>query len=304
MFLTRGAYRNYPFQTFLALLDFNLCALYIFCFGFPKIAINLRIEWLYIMVRTVTVHTLFLSRIIQLLIPYILIAHTADKFIMMSSGTNTDSEICWNKRIMVITALFWIAVVIRVPTYMTFFVKDEPECDFFESKVLMTIDSEYQTFLLNFDFVVQFFHTFVSFIILCFLNTVVIKKQRDCHKRARRQSNFPAVKISVVLSNHRDVVHEIARNEEKKLRSTVRTTIVIISSYLACNAANFLIYVVETFRKEWIMNDHYDFILAYYVSTDICTWLFVLSSTIRIFIFYKYNPDLRREQMALRDEEI
>lgn len=56
---------------------------------------------------------------------------------------------------MVITTLFWIAVVIRIPTYMTFFVKDEPECGFLKSKVLMTIDSEYQMFLLNFDFVVQ-----------------------------------------------------------------------------------------------------------------------------------------------------
>lgn len=39
----------------------------------------------------------------------------------------------------------------------------------------------------------QFLHLFVSFVILCVLNCVVVQKLRSSHRRARRQSSCPTV---------------------------------------------------------------------------------------------------------------
>ncbi|KAE9415347.1 hypothetical protein Angca_000571, partial [Angiostrongylus cantonensis] len=75
VFLSRSS--SNPFQTFLAFLDFMLCFLFITCFGVLTFSVTFRIEWMYLTMKTYNVHMLIVSRMVQLCIPYILIANTA-----------------------------------------------------------------------------------------------------------------------------------------------------------------------------------------------------------------------------------
>ncbi|KAK5967169.1 hypothetical protein GCK32_020171, partial [Trichostrongylus colubriformis] len=75
VFLTRNS--SNPSQTFLAFLDFMLCFLFITCFGALTLSVTFRIEWLYTLVKDNNVQMLIASRIVQLCIPYTLIANTA-----------------------------------------------------------------------------------------------------------------------------------------------------------------------------------------------------------------------------------
>ena len=43
----------------------------------------------------------------------------------------------------------------------------------------------------------QFIHFFVSFVILCLLNYIIVNKLRQCHRRARRQSACASVTFTI-----------------------------------------------------------------------------------------------------------
>ncbi|KHJ95132.1 hypothetical protein OESDEN_04930, partial [Oesophagostomum dentatum] len=91
----------------------------------------------------------------------------------------------------------------------------------------------------------------------------------------------------------RNAAEEEERREHKRLRCAVKTTIVIISSYLACNSVNFVLYCIEMFNSKLTQDEDGNFNVFYVLASDLGTNLFVLSSTIRIFVYYKYNPQIR-----------
>ncbi|KAE9415346.1 hypothetical protein Angca_000570, partial [Angiostrongylus cantonensis] len=134
-----------------------------------------------------------------------------------------------------------------------------------------------------------FLHLFVSFVILCVLNCIVVKKLHSSHRRARRQSACPAI----MHAAKQNAAEEEERREYKRLRCAVKTTIVIISSYLACNSVNFVLYCIEMFNTHLTQDEDGNFNVFYVLASDLGTNLFVLSSTIRIFVYYKYNPAIR-----------
>ncbi|KIH67935.1 hypothetical protein ANCDUO_01734, partial [Ancylostoma duodenale] len=112
---------------------------------------------------------------------------------------------------------------------------------------------------------------------------------RTSHRRARRQSSCP----TVLHTTKRNAAEEEERREHKRLRCAVKTTIVIISSYLACNSVNFVLYCIEMFNSSLTQDEDGNFNVFYVMASDLGTNLFVLSSTIRIFVYYKYNPEIR-----------
>uniref|UniRef100_A0A1I7WNT6 G_PROTEIN_RECEP_F1_2 domain-containing protein n=1 Tax=Heterorhabditis bacteriophora TaxID=37862 RepID=A0A1I7WNT6_HETBA len=144
-------------------------------------------------------------------------------------------------RIVIITA---IIIILRLPGFFMIEIIDLPQCDFFASKTLSAkeMDPDLAEMYTMFDVIIQFFHLFVSFIILCLLNCVVVQKLRSSHKRARRQSSCPTVL-------HTNAAELEERREHKQLRCAIKTTIVIISSYLACNSVNFVLYSIEMFNS-------------------------------------------------------
>ncbi|VDM79452.1 unnamed protein product, partial [Strongylus vulgaris] len=283
VFLVKGS--NNPFQTFLAFLDFMLCFLFITCFGALKISVTFRIEWIYMAVTTYNVHMLIASRIVQLCIPYILIANTAYR---LASITGRDRQTGNRKLQAIVLMIATIVVVLRFPGYFFIQVVDLPNCDLFESRVLSgkEMDPGISGIYRTSDVFIQFLHLFVSFVILCVLNCVVLQKLRSSHRRARRQSSCPSVMHTFLqLQTKRNAAEEEERREHKRLRCAVKTTIVIISSYLACNSV----------KERSFQDKDGNFNVFYVLASDLGTNLFVLSSTIRIFVYYKYNPQIRQQ---------
>ncbi len=68
----------------LALLDFLLCVVYVMLFGVKNISANLEIEAVFLFVWSYKIYVFALSRMIQLAIPYILVAATTERFIWVS----------------------------------------------------------------------------------------------------------------------------------------------------------------------------------------------------------------------------
>ncbi|KAK6025405.1 hypothetical protein OSTOST_08695, partial [Ostertagia ostertagi] len=288
LFLSRSL--SNPFHTFLAFLDFMLCFLFIACFGALTLSVTFRIEWLYTLVKNNNVLMLIASRIVQLCIPYTLIANTAFRLASITQRSRPHKR-SRNLQITVVV-IASTAVFLRLPGYFFIEVVDLPYCDFFESRVLSgkVVDPLVAKMYTISDVLIQFLHLFVSFIILCVLNCVVIQKLRNSHERARRQSLCP----TITYPDKRNIdAEEEERRERKTLRCTVKTTIVIISSYLACNSVNFILYCIEMFNSSLTQDDMGYFDVFYVVASDLGTNLFVLSSTIRIFVYYKYNPTIR-----------
>uniref|UniRef100_A0A183FP74 G_PROTEIN_RECEP_F1_2 domain-containing protein n=1 Tax=Heligmosomoides polygyrus TaxID=6339 RepID=A0A183FP74_HELPZ len=328
VFLTKSS--SNPFQTFLAFLDFMLCFLFITCFGALSLSVTLRIEWLYTAVKTSNVHMLIASRMVQLCIPYILIANTAYR---LASVTERPHRLKQGRNLQV-TVLIIAAIVVslRLPGYFFIEVVKLPNCDFFESRILSVKDRDPELTRMYriSDVFIQFLHLFVSFLILCVLNCVVVLKLRTSHQRARRQSTCP----TIFHASKRSTAAEEERREHKRFRCAVKTTIVIISSYLACNSVNFILYCIEMFNSSLtqlirteprvkascaassaegarfgvlvrllaatvycleFQDEDGNFDVFYVVASDLGTNLFVLSSTIRIFVYYKYNPAIRTQ---------
>ncbi|NP_001355538.1 G_PROTEIN_RECEP_F1_2 domain-containing protein [Caenorhabditis elegans] len=282
--------RSYPFQTFLAFLDFMLCALYIHCFGLLSISVEYKIAFLYNFVMDSNVVTLVMSRIVQLSIPYTLIANSAEKLTMIL-GIDCESQFSLRLRIGVILLLLGTATSLRINGLYLYFIDEDENCDFYHRKWLSSHQEE-QAKWIHFENVLTFFHTFVSFVLLCALNIVVVAKLRVQHRKTRRQSTSPAQLFSSTTARVQ-AAQEI-REQQHRLRCAVKTTVVIISAYLACNLVNFILYILETFRRSWIIEANGAFKPFYVIISDLGSNLFVFSSTIRIFIYYKYNHEIKK----------
>ncbi|WKY17092.1 hypothetical protein Q1695_001592 [Nippostrongylus brasiliensis] len=292
VFLSKSS--SNPFQTFLAFLDFMLCFLFITCFGALSLSTTFRIEWLYMAVKTSNVQMLIASRMVQLCIPYILIANTAFR---LASITGTPRRLNRGRNLQAtVLIIATIVAFVRLPGYFFIQIVELPHCDFFESLILTGREMDPVVTRLHriSDVFIQFLHLFVSFLILCVLNCIVVQKLHSSHQRARRQSSCP----SIFHATKRSSAEEEERREHKRLRCAVKTTIVIISSYLACNSVNFILYCIEMFNSSLTQDEDGNFNVFYVVASDLGTNLFVLSSTIRIFVYYKYNPAIRTQILS------
>ncbi|CAI2356922.1 unnamed protein product [Caenorhabditis sp. 36 PRJEB53466] len=194
-------------------------------------------------------------------------------------------------RVGVIFLLLGTATALRINGLYLFFIDVDENCDFFHRKWLSSHQEE-QAKWTTFENVLTFFHTFVSFVLLCALNIVVVAKLRVQHRKTRRQSTSPAQLFSSTTSRIQ-AAQEI-REQQHRLRCAVKTTVVIISAYLACNLVNFVLYILETFRRSWILDSNGAFQPFYVIISDLGSNLFVFSSTIRIFIYYKYNAEIKK----------
>lgn len=84
--------------------------------------------------------------------------------------------------------------------------------------------------------------------------------------------------------------------EKAQVRRAIRTMVVIITSYLACNSMHVCLYSLEMFWPNILMVENGSAFHWYYVlSSDLVSILFMVSSAIRIFIYYKYNADTRNQ---------
>jgi hypothetical protein len=84
--------------------------------------------------------------------------------------------------------------------------------------------------------------------------------------------------------------------EKAQVRRAIRTMVVIITSYLACNSLHVCLYSLEMFWPNFLVIEDTQVFQWYYVlCSDMVSILFMVSSMIRLYIYYKYNADTRNE---------
>ncbi|UMM41401.1 hypothetical protein L5515_017683 [Caenorhabditis briggsae] len=317
MFLSKTE-KSYPFQTFLAFLDFMLCALYIHSFGLLSISVEYKIPFLYDFVMDTNVMSLVMSRVVQLSIPYTLIANSLEKLTMIL-GYDCESRFSLYVRIGIIMTLFGTMTALRLNCFKMFFIHVEPLCEYFHRKWLSS-DAEEVIRWKDFEHNLTFVHTIFSFLLLLFCNIYVVYKLRTQHRRTRRQSTSPAQLFSVYFRNFlgsksitvltpvgnsttqtlenrsssaRNQAALEIREQQFKIKCATETTAVIISAYLVCNLCNFVLYIIENFKSEIILDGNGGFKPWYVISCDVGSNMFVFSSAVRIFIYYKYNREIK-----------
>uniref|UniRef100_A0A915BR89 G-protein coupled receptors family 1 profile domain-containing protein n=1 Tax=Parascaris univalens TaxID=6257 RepID=A0A915BR89_PARUN len=180
-----------------------------------------------------------------------------------------------------------------MPTLWAMQLTTNGDCDLFESKFLSPTEFTSDERFKIFDIVVNFLHIIASFLILIVLNAIIVDKLREYHRAARRQS---ALISPHLLSEDRSIfsAREEERRERQRLRIAIKTTVVIISTYLACNSLHFCLFIIEQFDPTWLLDETGDnFNWIYVMLGDFVSILFVVSSTIRLFIYYKYNAEIR-----------
>ncbi|KAK0396279.1 hypothetical protein QR680_001653 [Steinernema hermaphroditum] len=241
VFIKRAPERTTLYHAVLAVLDLLLCLLYIFVFSFNRFAVTFRIESLYYFAWRTNVFMFTSSRMVQCAIPYVLIASTAERLALVSGRKYmTTSE---TGRMLVVITMLAVIIAVRFPGMFAMRVLTDNKCDLFMSKMLVGTDLVQRLEYRLFDFIVQFLHIFASFVILLILNIVIVKKLRECHQAVRRQSNMMGLVLQLKTS-----IEDEERKEKSKVRSAVRTTVVLISSYLACNSLHFCLYIMEMFN--------------------------------------------------------
>ncbi|KAF8354154.1 hypothetical protein PRIPAC_95777 [Pristionchus pacificus] len=291
VFLTKNRHQWSTYLIFLAILDFLLCFLYVTSFGLESAAKYFRIHFLYDLIRLTTTYQFTLSKVVQVCIPYVLIAISAERLAwigkiirMRNRGSHRGSLL-----VCVCIAVLWTAL--RAPGFhaIDIYVYENGECDYFESMPIVSTNLTANPQYIQYDLLINFFHLFVSFCVLFILNLLIVHRLRLSHQNARRNSSCP----NVVLSATKQMVLNEEKKEHKRLRCAIKTTAVVISTYLACNSIHFALYMMEMFSSHILKSEDGGFNMFYVITSDVGTILFVLCSTIRLFIYYKYNPDVK-----------
>ncbi|GMT36240.1 hypothetical protein PFISCL1PPCAC_27537, partial [Pristionchus fissidentatus] len=290
VFLTKNRHQWSTYLLFLAILDFLLCFLYVTSFGMESIAKYFRIHFLYDSIRFTTTYQFTLSKVVQVCIPYVLIAISAERLAwigkiirMRNRGSHRGSLL-----VCVCIAVLWTAL--RAPGFYAIQIEFYTEqCDYFESMPMLSTELAGKPQYYQYDLLINFFHLFVSFCVLFVLNLLIVHRLRLSHQNARRNSSCP----NVVLSATKQIALNEERKEHKRLRCAIKTTAVVITTYLACNSIHFALYMMEMFNADILKDEDGNFNQFYVIASDIGSIFFVLCSSIRIFIYYKYNPDVK-----------
>ncbi|CAP32976.1 Protein CBG14462 [Caenorhabditis briggsae] len=402
MFLSKTE-KSYPFQTFLAFLDFMLCALYIHSFGLLSISVEYKIPFLYDFVMDTNVMSLVMSRVVQLSIPYTLIANSLEKLTMIL-GYDCESRFSLYVRIGIIMTLFGTMTALRLNCFKMFFIHVEPLCEYFHRKWLSsdaeevirwkdfehnltgndeagnktsesreaekssTEEDETREVETSFtrDAAVQKNHSpeireainqeaqyseiseiqeYIDQEAETLLSSYVhnpeagpsetqeakvqmtgtsksseadpekagasdsqkagpSKTQETIHRRAgtseihknmneENETDRAIPPPEEESSSARNQAALEIREQQFKIKCATETTAVIISAYLVCNLCNFVLYIIENFKSEIILDGNGGFKPWYVISCDVGSNMFVFSSAVRIFIYYKYNREIK-----------
>ncbi|VDN55801.1 unnamed protein product [Dracunculus medinensis] len=171
------------------------------------------------------------------------------------------------------------------------------DCDLFESKFLSPTEFSQNEVFKAFDIIVNFLHIIASFLILLALNIIIIREQQHSHRTARTETALMSA-LLVFKQNNGDLGRE--KLERFRLRAAINTTVVIISAYLACNSLHFCLFIIEQFDPSWLLNEAGDdFNSVYVMLGDFVSVLFVVSSMIRLPIYYKFNLQIRGQIDAI-----
>ncbi|EYC17248.1 hypothetical protein Y032_0031g2355 [Ancylostoma ceylanicum] len=193
------------FPAFLALLDALLCFCFIFIFVLDVNMMYLKLPGLFTFYHDHVILAFSTAKIVQFLIPYMLIFATFERYTWIA---NKKSQVSTATRPLSLLMLVVVAAAIRAPAAAVLTVSRFPDCpDFFRTLAVDIIPwAKENNLYMAFDlYGMAFLQTFFPFVTLLSLNVIIIRKLHLINSKNRRMSLqvLPGIRPSILSSLRR-----------------------------------------------------------------------------------------------------
>ncbi|CAJ0590564.1 unnamed protein product [Cylicocyclus nassatus] len=280
------------FPAFLALLDALLCFCFVVIFVVDVNMMYLELPGLFTFYHQYIVIAFSTAKVVQLLIPYMLIMATFERYKWIVKRKSTVSA---KARPLSALILVIVATGIRIPAAMALTVTHFPDCpDFFRTLAVDVLPwAKESTIYAAFDiYGMAFLQTFLPFITLFSLNFIIIRKLCMMSSKMRRSSfaMLPGVRPSILSSLRRYKM-------PPTVRSAVYTMMAIVSTYLVCNSLHLVLTLLEVGNASILFEEFDSFQASTLYTTlgDTVSILYMTSSAIRILIYAMCNPAILKQ---------
>ncbi|CAJ0581252.1 unnamed protein product, partial [Mesorhabditis spiculigera] len=220
-------------------------------------------------------------------------------------------------------------MMLRMPILWAIEVRRFPKCaDPFRSKSVFPTDWAGESKAYHvFDFhIIVALQTVLPFFVLILLNAVIIQRllvekknemyaaiQPTLYKvgeAAKKASTAKAEYEQVAIMPENYLLLEVAtelikeslitkssRGKRAQLRNAIYTMLAIVTSYLICNGLHLILTILERFGSSLLLEAEDDMLSTsfYILLSDTVSIAYLLTSAIRIFIYAKCNPKLRKD---------
>ncbi|CAB3403727.1 unnamed protein product [Caenorhabditis bovis] len=311
------------FLAALALCDALICLTYLLLFGVDAGIVYLKNRALFFLYHQYIVPVFFTAKVVQFAIPFILMLITFERYLWTCTESKRQIfSALFNEsgRNVTVIFLFAVSLALRVPVLFATKVQSFPLCeDYFRSESVVptewAINSEaYHVF----DFhVITAIQMFFPFFVLLILNLTIIKrliaeKRENMYPVFRGTSAGEMKKVAFVQGNMPEnyvllqvaadvikgsLIHRSSRTKRSQLRNAIYTMLAIVTSYLVCNSVHLFLTILERFDPSYLYesDDRSQSSTFYIVLSDTVSICYMVSSAIRICIYAKCNPKLRKE---------
>ncbi|KAK0411614.1 hypothetical protein QR680_005746 [Steinernema hermaphroditum] len=316
IFLTRR-YPNTPptlYPLFLAVLDTLMCTLYILLFGVDAAVVFLHVESLFVLYHLYIVPAYVVSRVTQLAIPYMLIFATLERFVWIDSSGHPVLQKMYStrgRRITVGVTLI-VCICLRLPTIWATKVYEYDNCpDFFRSKTASAAEWVQQSdvyYILDFHFL-SIVQTVVPFFVLFVFNVIIVRKLTTakancahgpiCHYSPKGQTS-PTDSEERLPTAALVQKSSLRRQMSTSLKSAIYTMVAIVTSYIFSNSLHLFLTVLERSDSTLLKHPTDPNLASTFHTTfsDLVSFIYMFTSTIRIVIYYNCNTAIRGD---LRD---
>uniref|UniRef100_A0A1I7RP01 G_PROTEIN_RECEP_F1_2 domain-containing protein n=1 Tax=Bursaphelenchus xylophilus TaxID=6326 RepID=A0A1I7RP01_BURXY len=298
------------YPTALALMDAALCILYFLCFGVDVFMLYLRIESLFIIYHLYIVPAFVMVKIVQLIIPYLLIFVTMERYAWISKHCFSEWLFSRVGRISNLVLCLVLGGLIRLPPAFALTVESYPEClDFFRTLAVDYRRWAKETEWYNFYdlHLIGILQIFIPFIVLVVLNCIILRRLLTTDQENIKK--VPPIYIDGISSGSSRASFKVLRMTIKRptmspaVRHAVYTTVIIVTSYLICSGLHLLLTFMEKTDAAILKSDDdpTKASIFYTIFGDMISFLYMFTSAIRIFIYCKCNPTVRENVLNTLD---
>ncbi|CAJ0606669.1 unnamed protein product [Cylicocyclus nassatus] len=327
-------WKTLPVSVYLACLasmDMLICLTYLLLFGVDAGFVYLKDKTLFFLYHRYIVPTFFIAKTVQFAIPFLLILITLERYVWTTKEKTRQlfAPMFSDKgRCVTVLILVALSILLRLPVLFATEVRQFPCSDYFRSESVSPSEwaSNSRAYYV-FDFhVITAVQTCFPFFMLLILNMVIVrrllaeKKEQAyagkpridfiAHKNAS-DTNITLTENFVILEIASEIMRESllkrsSRGKGSQLRNAIYTMLAIVMSYLVCNGVHLFLTFLERTDASLLYdsddpNQSSNFYIALSDTVSIC---YMVSSAIRILIYGKCNPKLRREiREYLRDRK-
>ncbi|CAJ0582428.1 unnamed protein product, partial [Mesorhabditis spiculigera] len=323
VFATRKCSSTPPtlYPSAIAILDAVICLAYVLIFGIDAIIIFAKNESLFVLYYLYIIPAYVASRIAQLAIPYMLIFATLERFVWITAGKTRSRFLqrMYSKSGRQLTLFISLAVCValRLPLFWAVTVEDYPKCPIFlRSKLTNPADWTLEdTWLATAHYfsdyyLLSFGQSLVPFLILLVLNGVIVCKLYEDQTKDEQKQQFCKSTLNTLAVTYGDYGTELhagsrspsfaalfpaLKTNSVQVRSAMYTMLAIVTSYLISTGLHLILTVLERSGSPLISDseDPEQFSLFHTAFSDVVTFVIMLSSAIRIVIYYVCNPKTR-----------